>query len=79
MGPEIAKTQEEWRRMEQQLASLTSVTFDTDLYGGNGREEWAREVRHGPWDTFGGSGLRDRVVTVNLSLNARSDQSAPSL
>ncbi|XP_047310537.1 splicing factor 3B subunit 1 [Impatiens glandulifera] len=32
---EIAKTQEERKKMEQQLASLTSVTFDTDLYGGN--------------------------------------------
>lgn len=79
MGPEIAKTQEERRRMEQQLASLTSVTFDPDLYGGNGREEWAREVRHGPWGTFGGSGSRDRVVIVDLSLNTQSDRSAPSL
>ncbi|CAL5435381.1 unnamed protein product [Camellia sinensis] len=35
MDPEIAKTQEERKKMEQQLASLTSVTFDTDLYGGN--------------------------------------------
>ncbi|KAF9591638.1 hypothetical protein IFM89_005219 [Coptis chinensis] len=33
MDPEIAKTQEERKKMEQQLASLTSVTFDTDLYG----------------------------------------------
>ncbi|KAI7990537.1 Splicing factor 3B subunit 1 [Camellia lanceoleosa] len=35
MDPEIAKTQEERKKMEQQLASLTSVAFDTDLYGGN--------------------------------------------
>ncbi|XP_052174881.1 uncharacterized protein LOC127789869 [Diospyros lotus] len=35
VDPEIAKTQEERKKMEQQLASLTSVTFDTDLYGGN--------------------------------------------
>ncbi|GMP97989.1 hypothetical protein CsSME_00046037 [Camellia sinensis var. sinensis] len=35
MDPEIAKTQEERKKMEQQLASLTSVTFDIDLYGGN--------------------------------------------
>ncbi|KAF5191418.1 Splicing factor 3b subunit [Thalictrum thalictroides] len=34
MDPEIAKTQEERKKLEQQLASLTSVTFDTDLYGG---------------------------------------------
>ncbi|TQD94193.1 hypothetical protein C1H46_020241 [Malus baccata] len=31
---EIEKTQEERKRMEKQLASLTFVTFDTDLYGG---------------------------------------------
>jgi splicing factor 3B subunit 1 len=37
--PEIAKTQEERKKMEQELASLTSVTFDTDLYGGNNRFE----------------------------------------
>ncbi|KAG5015732.1 hypothetical protein JHK85_021868 [Glycine max] len=35
VDPEIAKTREEQKRMEQQLASLTSVTFDTDLYGGS--------------------------------------------
>ncbi|KAJ4847146.1 Splicing factor 3B subunit 1 [Turnera subulata] len=37
MDPEIAKTQEERRRMEQELASLSSVTFDRDLYGGTDR------------------------------------------
>jgi splicing factor 3B subunit 1 len=37
--PEIAKTQEERKKMEEELASLTSVTFDTDLYGGNNRFE----------------------------------------
>ncbi|CAL5435339.1 unnamed protein product [Camellia sinensis] len=35
MDPEIAKTQEERKKMEQRLASLTSVTFDTNLYGEN--------------------------------------------
>ncbi|KAM7466089.1 hypothetical protein LguiB_013651 [Lonicera macranthoides] len=39
VDPEIAKTQEERKKMEQELASLTSVTFDTDLYGGNNRFE----------------------------------------
>ncbi|OVA13817.1 Splicing factor 3B subunit 1 [Macleaya cordata] len=39
LDPEIAKTQEERRKMEQQLASLTSVTFDVDLYGGENRFE----------------------------------------
>ncbi|GLT54314.1 hypothetical protein SLA2020_275210 [Shorea laevis] len=44
MDPEIAKTQEERRRMEQQLASLTSVTFDTDLYGGNDRDGYVTSI-----------------------------------
>jgi splicing factor 3B subunit 1 len=44
MDPEIAKTQEERRRMEQQLASLTSVTFDTDLYGGNDRDAYVTSI-----------------------------------
>ncbi|KAK6911170.1 Splicing factor 3B subunit 1 [Dillenia turbinata] len=35
LDPEIAKIQEERKKMEQQAASLTSVTFDTDLYGGS--------------------------------------------
>ncbi|KAJ4897290.1 hypothetical protein Rs2_24084 [Raphanus sativus] len=39
---EIAKTQEERRRLESDLAassSLTSVNFDRDLYGGNERDD----------------------------------------
>jgi splicing factor 3B subunit 1 len=44
MDPEIVKTQEERRRMEQQLASLTSVTFDTDLYGGNDGDAYATSI-----------------------------------
>lgn len=48
MGPqddEIAKTQEERKKMEQQLASLTSVTFDTDLYGsGNMKEDYLSSI-----------------------------------
>lgn len=39
MDPEIEKTQEERKKLEQQLASLSSVTFDTDLYGGDNRFE----------------------------------------
>ncbi|XP_062082352.1 uncharacterized protein LOC133788770 [Humulus lupulus] len=42
--PEIAKTQEERRKMEQQLASLNSVTFDTDLYGGNDRDAYVSSI-----------------------------------
>ncbi|XP_058207077.1 uncharacterized protein LOC131320393 [Rhododendron vialii] len=39
LDSEIAKTQEEKKALEQQLASLTSVTYDKDLYGGNNRFE----------------------------------------
>lgn len=42
--PEIAKTQEERKKMEQQLASLTSVTFDTDLYGGSDRDSYLTSI-----------------------------------
>ncbi|KAL8139367.1 hypothetical protein V2J09_005388 [Rumex salicifolius] len=35
VDPEIAKTQEERKKLEQQLASLNSVTYDVDLYGSN--------------------------------------------
>ncbi|KAK7246736.1 hypothetical protein RIF29_41606 [Crotalaria pallida] len=40
MDPEIAKTQEERKRMEQELASLTatSVVYDRDLYGGSDKD-----------------------------------------
>ncbi|XP_050264513.1 uncharacterized protein LOC126708689 [Quercus robur] len=44
MDPEIAKTQEERRKMEQQLASMNSLTFDTDLYGGNDRDSYVTSI-----------------------------------
>uniref|UniRef100_A0A368UH41 TOG domain-containing protein n=1 Tax=Glycine max TaxID=3847 RepID=A0A368UH41_SOYBN len=44
VDPEIAKTQEERKRMEQQLASLTSVTFDTDLYGGSDKGSYLTSI-----------------------------------
>ncbi|XP_008462876.2 LOW QUALITY PROTEIN: uncharacterized protein LOC103501154 [Cucumis melo] len=44
MDLEIAKTQEERRKMEQQLASLNSVTFDTDLYGGNDKAGYVTSI-----------------------------------
>ncbi|KAL5981994.1 Splicing factor 3B subunit 1 [Asimina triloba] len=36
---DIARIQEERRKKEQELASLTAVTFDADLYGGSNRFE----------------------------------------
>ncbi|XP_061365450.1 uncharacterized protein LOC133308768 [Gastrolobium bilobum] len=44
LDPEIAKTQEERKKMEQQLASLTSVTFDTDLYGGSDKDSYLTSI-----------------------------------
>ena len=44
VDPEIAKTQEERRKMEQQLASLTSLEFDRDLYGGSDRDAYLTSI-----------------------------------
>ncbi|XP_023552172.1 splicing factor 3B subunit 1-like [Cucurbita pepo subsp. pepo] len=44
MDLEIAKTQEERRKLEQQLASLSSVTFDTDLYGSNDKAGYVTSI-----------------------------------
>uniref|UniRef100_A0A7C9EUK9 TOG domain-containing protein n=1 Tax=Opuntia streptacantha TaxID=393608 RepID=A0A7C9EUK9_OPUST len=44
LDPEIAKTQEERKKMEQELASLTSVAYDVDLYGNNGREDYVQSI-----------------------------------
>lgn len=46
MDPEIAKTQEERKKMEQELAkaSLTSVTYDVDLYGNNARDDYVQSI-----------------------------------
>ncbi|KAI5683523.1 hypothetical protein M9H77_04751 [Catharanthus roseus] len=41
---EIQKTQEERKKMEQQLASLTSVTFDTDLYSADRFEGYEKSI-----------------------------------
>ncbi|XP_054777615.1 uncharacterized protein LOC129285767 [Prosopis cineraria] len=44
LDPEISKTQEERKKLEQQLASLTSVTFDTDLYGGSDKDAYLTSI-----------------------------------
>ncbi|GMH15903.1 hypothetical protein Nepgr_017744 [Nepenthes gracilis] len=44
VDPEIARTQEERKKMEQQLASLTSVTYDVDLYGNNRLEDYVQSI-----------------------------------
>ncbi|CAA7393003.1 unnamed protein product [Spirodela intermedia] len=47
LDEDIAKTQEERRRMEE-LASLTAVTFDADLYGGTGSDRFEGYVKSIP-------------------------------
>ncbi|CAL1386757.1 unnamed protein product [Linum trigynum] len=44
MDPEIAKTQEERKKMEQELASLTSLTYDKDLYGGTDKDDYVPSI-----------------------------------
>ncbi|XP_030442764.1 uncharacterized protein LOC115665023 [Syzygium oleosum] len=44
LDPEIARVQEERKKMEQQLASLNSVTYDTDLYGGTDRDAYVSSI-----------------------------------
>ncbi|CAK8530312.1 unnamed protein product [Lathyrus sativus] len=41
---EIKKTQDERKKMEQQLASLTSLTFDTDLYGASDKDSYNTSI-----------------------------------
>lgn len=47
LDEDIAKTQEERRRMEE-LASLTALTFDADLYGGAGSDRFEGYVKSIP-------------------------------
>ncbi|KAE9599335.1 hypothetical protein Lal_00044071 [Lupinus albus] len=46
MDPEIAKTQEDRKRMEQELASLTatSVVYDRDLYGASDKDSYLTSI-----------------------------------
>ncbi|CAI8591393.1 unnamed protein product [Vicia faba] len=41
---EIKKTQDERKKMEQQLASLTSLNFDTDLYGASDKDSYNTSI-----------------------------------
>ncbi|GLT26082.1 hypothetical protein SLA2020_011690 [Shorea laevis] len=44
MDREIAATQEERRRKEEELTSLTALTFDRDLYGGTDKNEYVTSI-----------------------------------
>nr|GMD46469.1 splicing factor 3B subunit 1 [Ipomoea batatas] len=44
MDDEIQKTQEERKKMEQQIASLSAVTFDTDLYSADRFEGYEKSI-----------------------------------
>ncbi|KAF2320413.1 hypothetical protein GH714_027446 [Hevea brasiliensis] len=52
MDPEIAKTQEERKKMEKELASLTTLTFDKDLYGGTDRDAYVTSIPVNDEDDF---------------------------
>lgn len=41
---EIEKTQEERKKLEKELASLSSVTYDKDLYGGDDRDAYVSSI-----------------------------------
>ncbi|CAK8563927.1 unnamed protein product [Lathyrus sativus] len=41
---EIEKTQEERKKLEKQLASLTELTFDTDLYGASDKDSYLTSI-----------------------------------
>ncbi|CAN4118686.1 unnamed protein product [Withania somnifera] len=44
MDDEIQKTQDERKKMEQQLASMNSVTFDTEFYSSNKFEGYEKSI-----------------------------------
>ncbi|KAK6778855.1 hypothetical protein RDI58_025573 [Solanum bulbocastanum] len=44
MDDEIQKTQEERKKMEQQLASMNTVTFDTEFYSSNKFEGYEKSI-----------------------------------
>ncbi|CAN1139501.1 Splicing factor 3B subunit 1 [Linum perenne] len=44
MDPEISKTQEERKKMEQDLASLTSLNYDKELYGGTDKDSYVTSI-----------------------------------
>nr|GMD43062.1 splicing factor 3B subunit 1 [Ipomoea batatas] len=44
MDDEIQKSQEERKKMEQQIASLSAVTFDTDLYSADRFEGYEKSI-----------------------------------
>lgn len=44
MDPEIERVQEERKRMEKEMASLTSLNFDKDLYGGVDKDAYVSSI-----------------------------------
>lgn len=44
LDPEIVSVQEERKKMEQRLASLSSVVYDTDLYGATDRNAYVSSI-----------------------------------
>ena len=59
---EIAKTQEERKRMQQEIATLDSVTYDRDLYGGTDRDAYVTSIPVNDEDDANNEAMNSEVV-----------------
>ncbi|KAK0599544.1 hypothetical protein LWI29_006212 [Acer saccharum] len=59
---EIAKTQEERKRMQQEIATLDSVTYDRDLYGGTDRDAYVTSIPVNDEDDANNDAMNSEVV-----------------
>ncbi|KAK3212969.1 hypothetical protein Dsin_017675 [Dipteronia sinensis] len=62
MDDEIAKTQEERKRMQQEIATLDSVTYDRDLYGGTDRDAYVSSIPVNDEDDANNDAMNSEVV-----------------
>ncbi|KAL5853399.1 hypothetical protein ACOSQ3_008517 [Xanthoceras sorbifolium] len=62
MDKEIAKTQEERKRMQEEIATLDSVTYDRDLYGGTDRDAYVTSIPVNDEDDVSNDSMNAEVV-----------------
>ncbi|KAL5783288.1 hypothetical protein ACOSP7_008317 [Xanthoceras sorbifolium] len=62
MDKEIAKTQEERKRMQEEIATLDSVTYDRDLYGGTDRDAYVTSIPVNDEDDVNNDSMNAEVV-----------------
>lgn len=67
---EIAATQEERRKKEEELASLTALTFDRDLYGGADKNEYVSSIPANDDDDTNVDGMDSEVARRLASFTA---------